>query len=63
MPAIESPCTQTCVIEASSGFCLGCGRSLFEIEYWTGFSDEQRSRIMAELPRRRPPRPASAQAV
>ena len=49
---MESPCTKICLIEAASGLCVGCGRSLLEIERWTGFSDQERARVMADLPQR-----------
>jgi len=31
---------------------MGCGRSLTEIAEWIGYSDSERTRIMAELPAR-----------
>lgn len=46
---IESPCIKICVIEPESGLCAGCGRTLEEIAGWTGLSEDQRRRIMAEL--------------
>jgi predicted Fe-S protein YdhL (DUF1289 family) len=49
---IESPCEKICVLDPVGGLCRGCGRSLFEIERWTAYSDSERSRIMAELPGR-----------
>jgi uncharacterized protein len=49
---IESPCIKVCTLEASSGRCLGCGRTIEEIARWTGMSDAQRARVMAELPAR-----------
>ena len=49
---IESPCEKICIVDAASGLCRGCARSLFEIERWTAYSDSERSRIMAELPGR-----------
>jgi len=52
MAAVESPCTKVCVIDPSARLCLGCGRSLAEIERWLAFTAEQRAQIMAELPRR-----------
>jgi predicted Fe-S protein YdhL (DUF1289 family) len=62
--AIESPCTKVCVIHAAKGLCLGCGRSLIEIEKWSSFSGHDRTRVMADLPRRLAAvrRPAPAQA-
>jgi len=49
---IETPCEKVCILDPPSGLCRGCGRSLVEIERWTAYSDGERSRIMAELPRR-----------
>lgn len=65
MASIASPCTKICVIHAVEGLCLGCGRSLREIAAWSSLSGQDRTRVMADLPRRLaavlPPRPASAQ--
>jgi predicted Fe-S protein YdhL (DUF1289 family) len=52
MAGLESPCTKICVIETAAGLCLGCGRSLFEIERWAGTPAQERARVMAELPQR-----------
>jgi predicted Fe-S protein YdhL (DUF1289 family) len=52
MAAIETPCTKVCVIHAVKGLCLGCGRSLREIEAWSRLSGQDRTRVMADLPRR-----------
>jgi predicted Fe-S protein YdhL (DUF1289 family) len=48
---IESPCVRICSLNASD-VCLGCGRTITEITRWYGMSNEERSRIMAELPQR-----------
>jgi predicted Fe-S protein YdhL (DUF1289 family) len=52
MADIESPCNKICAIDPVSGLCVGCGRTLAEIEGWIRFSAEERARIMAELPHR-----------
>jgi predicted Fe-S protein YdhL (DUF1289 family) len=52
MAAIETPCEQICIVDAPSGLCRGCGRSLDEIGRWMAYSDGERRRIMAELPHR-----------
>ena len=52
MAAIKTPCIKVCIVEHKSGVCLGCGRTIDEIASWTAYSDGDRSRIMAELPRR-----------
>jgi predicted Fe-S protein YdhL (DUF1289 family) len=49
---IESPCNKICTVDAVTAACVGCGRTLAEIEGWTRFSAAERRRIMAELPRR-----------
>jgi predicted Fe-S protein YdhL (DUF1289 family) len=50
MAAIETPCEKICIVDDASGLCRGCGRSLGEVERWTAYSDDERSRIMSELP-------------
>ncbi len=52
MSTVESPCTKICVIDPAVRLCLGCGRSLAEIERWLAFTADERARIVAELPRR-----------
>jgi predicted Fe-S protein YdhL (DUF1289 family) len=52
MTKIDSPCNKVCVVDPVSALCIGCGRSLAEIESWLRLSPEQRSRVMAELPQR-----------
>jgi uncharacterized protein len=49
---IVTPCTKVCTIDATSGLCLGCCRTLDEIAQWTTLSDAERARIMTELPSR-----------
>lgn len=50
--AIATPCVKVCIVDGASGLCLGCWRTLSEIGGWSGFTDEERARIMAELPTR-----------
>ena len=52
MALIDTPCEKICIVDAASGLCRGCGRSLDEITRWTAYSDAERARIMAELPPR-----------
>ncbi len=51
-PVIASPCNKVCTVAPRSGMCIGCGRTVAEIAAWLGYNDNQRSRIMAELPNR-----------
>ena len=49
---MQTPCEKICILDQPSGLCRGCGRSLAEIERWSSYSDAERARVMAELPRR-----------
>jgi len=52
MIEVATPCEKVCTLDHARGLCLGCGRSLAEIERWTAFREDERLRIMSELPRR-----------
>lgn len=47
--SVVSPCTRVCVIDAESGLCEGCGRTLTEIAAWASLDDSTRDRIMLAL--------------
>jgi predicted Fe-S protein YdhL (DUF1289 family) len=47
---IESPCVNICTLDARSGLCLGCGRTIDEIAQWSNMSAAERARVMRELP-------------
>jgi predicted Fe-S protein YdhL (DUF1289 family) len=40
-------------MDAGSGLCIGCGRTLDEIAGWAAMSAEERRAIMAVLPARK----------
>jgi uncharacterized protein len=44
---IESPCNQVCTIDAPTGYCIGCGRTLDEIAEW-GDADVERQRAILQ---------------
>jgi uncharacterized protein len=50
---VKSPCINVCQMDPSRGLCLGCARTLDEIARWASMSDEERERVMLELPARR----------
>jgi uncharacterized protein len=52
MVTIETPCIKVCVLDRESRICLGCGRTVGEIGSWVSLSDQDRRRIMQELPER-----------
>jgi len=50
---ITSPCTNICKMDATSGLCQGCLRTLDEITAWSHLDDPARSEILANIARRR----------
>jgi uncharacterized protein len=52
MPPVESPCTKICTLDPVSRLCLGCGRTLLEIERWGAMSATERAQVMSQLPAR-----------
>lgn len=50
---VPSPCVSVCVIDAPTGLCAGCYRTLAEIAAWIDLSSEQRRTVLAALPQRR----------
>ena len=53
VPSVSTPCIHVCVIDRDTGLCLGCARTIDEIARWSGLTEAERQRIMAELPRRK----------
>ncbi|HZH53310.1 MAG TPA: DUF1289 domain-containing protein [Microvirga sp.] len=52
MSRVSSPCIRVCLLDPETGLCEGCGRTRDEIARWFRLSEEERLRIMAELPER-----------
>jgi predicted Fe-S protein YdhL (DUF1289 family) len=50
---IKTPCIKVCVVDGESGLCMGCYRQLSEVAGWAKLTDDDRARIMTELPGRR----------
>ena len=51
---VDSPCVKICLLHPETRVCIGCYRTLDEIGRWSAMTPEERIRIMAELPARRP---------
>lgn len=52
VPIVESPCVSVCVMDAESGWCIGCARTLDEIGRWGETDQADRDAVMAALPTR-----------
>ena len=50
---MKSPCLKVCMLDPRNDLCRGCFRTLDEIARWTSMSDEERERVMADLPKRK----------
>jgi hypothetical protein len=49
---VASPCNDVCQLDWKSGWCLGCGRTGAEIAAWPRLTEEERERLMAQMPAR-----------
>ena len=50
---METPCVKICTMEADTGMCAGCWRTLDEIAAWSGLPGPERERIMGLIEIRR----------
>lgn len=48
-----SPCVNVCRMEARTGWCEGCWRTIDEIAAWSSLDAAARERVWCDLPRRR----------
>lgn len=52
VPIVESPCISVCVMDAETGWCLGCARTIDEIGRWGETDQADRDAVMETLPAR-----------
>jgi predicted Fe-S protein YdhL (DUF1289 family) len=52
-PPVPSPCINICRMDAPSGWCEGCLRTLDEIAAWGRMSEAAKQQLWAELRQRR----------
>ncbi|MBB4304098.1 hypothetical protein GGD81_003153 [Rhodobium orientis] len=57
--AVPSPCMNICRIDAASGFCEGCGRTIEEIARWSSYSDKEKRTVLEALENREIPTSAA----
>jgi predicted Fe-S protein YdhL (DUF1289 family) len=50
---IPSPCINICQMDAPSGLCTGCFRTIDEITVWSKTDDTTRAHILAAITTRR----------
>jgi len=49
---VPSPCVSVCHMDATTGLCEGCLRTLGEIAAWSGLADEDKKQVWARIARR-----------
>jgi len=56
MPALDepvrSPCISVCRMDATSGYCEGCWRTIEEIARWSAYSEAEKRAVWLALQRR-----------
>lgn len=62
MSDVASPCVGICRMDAASGHCEGCLRTLDEIAAWSVLADADKRALWVELGRRRLQRRRAAAA-
>ena len=50
---VASPCISVCRMNATSGLCEGCFRTIDEIAHWSLYDDDEKRALIAVLPVRR----------
>ena len=50
---VPSPCVNICRMDARTGYCEGCLRTIDEIACWSGYTDEDKRAVIARLAARR----------
>lgn len=61
--AVPSPCISVCRMEAATGLCEGCLRTLDEIAVWAVLDDEDKRAVWRALDERRIARAAVVPAA
>jgi len=49
---VPSPCISVCRMNAASGWCEGCWRTIDEIAAWSKMSDDDKRAVWRALPER-----------
>jgi predicted Fe-S protein YdhL (DUF1289 family) len=50
---VASPCISVCAIDATTGLCTGCLRTLDEIAVWSVLDDAEKRAVLADITLRR----------
>jgi predicted Fe-S protein YdhL (DUF1289 family) len=53
MSGVASPCIDVCRMNAETGFCDGCFRTIDEIAAWSAYDDDEKRAVLAHVESRR----------
>jgi predicted Fe-S protein YdhL (DUF1289 family) len=53
MSGVASPCIDVCRMNAETGFCDGCFRTIDEIAAWSVYDDDEKRAVLAHVESRR----------
>lgn len=53
MTTIDSPCIGTCLLDPDISECIGCYRTIKEIQNWSKYSEEEKQKAMTRIRNRR----------
>jgi len=60
---VPSPCINICRMDAATGWCEGCLRTLDEIALWSALDDDDKRQVWRDLALRRAARPQRLEAA
>ena len=50
---VASPCVNVCQIDAQTGYCMGCMRTIDEIADWLEMTNEEKQQVLDRLEQRK----------
>ncbi|MEP6607467.1 MAG: DUF1289 domain-containing protein [Burkholderiaceae bacterium] len=50
---VPSPCVSVCTMDATTGLCVGCDRTIAEIAHWSQMTDSEKTTVWARIAKRR----------
>lgn len=46
---VKSPCTRNCELDDDLKYCLGCGRTLQELQTWRWMTEEEKKAVIQRI--------------
>ena len=52
MKSVASPCIGTCLLDPDIPECIGCYRTIKEIQNWNKYSNEEKTKVLIRVQKR-----------